>query len=100
MGDHRCQWRFPLIVVPCALVLAACFTSTVDYQRDAEGYITSTVAEKVGASFTQVECERPVDQNIGTRFECTALDDSNGTWVFDNEITAENEFSVTVFSRP
>jgi len=100
MSDHRGHWRTPLMVVSSVLGLAACFTSTVDYQRDAEAYIDGTVAEAVGASFVQVECERPIDQNVGTRFECTALDDSNGTWVFDNEITAENEFEVNVFSRP
>jgi hypothetical protein len=100
MRGHRAYWPSPLIVVFCAFGLTSCFDTTINYQRDAEAYIDDTVAEVLGVSFSQVECERPIDQNVGTRFECTALDTANGTWVFDNEIIAENEFEVNVFSRP
>ena len=100
MSGHRAHRICPLIVACGALALTSCFDTTTNYQRDAEAYIDDTVADVLGASFRQVECERPIDQNVGTRFECTALDDTNGTWVFDNEITADNEFEVNVFSRP
>lgn len=102
MNVHRARRHAPLLVVGVVGVVAVtgCLTTTTNYQRDAETYIEKTVSATVGATFSRVECERPTDQNIGTRFECTALDDTNGAWVFDNEITADNEFTVNVFSRP
>lgn len=100
MSGHRLHLVPPLFVVAGALLLSSCFDTTVNYQRDAESYIDKTVSGVVEATFVQVECERPIDQNVGTRFECSALDDANGTWVFDNEIIGDNEFQVNVFSRP
>lgn len=100
MTRHRVSSVVSLVVAASTLGLAGCFATTTDYQRDAEAYIADAVAEALDASFTQVECQRPVDQNVGTRFECTALDDANGTWVFENEITDDDAFEVNVFSRP
>ena len=55
---------------------------------------------RVGVEFESVECVEPESQDVGTRFECTALDTDGGTWVFDNEISAKNEFTVNVDRRP
>ncbi len=83
-----------------ALSLAGCFTSTADFASDAEAFIADTVAEQLEVDFVDVACDEPETQDVGTRFTCTATDASGGTWVFDNEITDDNEFTVNVDRRP
>ncbi len=86
----------------CATVtaLTGCFTSTADFRSDAETFITERVAPEVGAEFTRVNCDEPLDQQIGTRFACQAIDADAGVWEFDNVIDAEGEFTVNIAQRP
>ena len=83
-----------------SVVLAGCFTSTADFASDAESFIADTVAEQLEVEFIEVACDEPEAQDVGTRFTCTATDADGGTWVFDNVITDDNEFTVNVDRRP
>jgi hypothetical protein len=87
-------------VVVSAPALSGCFTTSADFRSDAEEYIETTVAEKLEVEFVSVECETPESRDVGTRFRCTATDSDDGNWVFDNEITEENQFTVNVDRRP
>ena len=87
-------------VVVSAPALGGCFTTSADFRSDAEEYIETTVADELEVEFVKVECEEPLSQDVGTRFSCAATDADEGAWVFDNEITAKNEFTVNVDRRP
>ena len=82
------------------VVLASCFTSTADFKSDAETFIVEQVLEQIGTTLTSVNCVAPVDQNIGTRFTCQAIDDSGAIWEFDNVIDGDGEFTVKISRRP
>ncbi len=96
--------RRPIQTVAGALVagiaLSACFTSTADFASDAEGFIMDDVAAELGVEFTSVECDEPENQGVGTRFECRATDAAGGEWVFDNEISDDDEFTINLDRRP
>lgn len=87
-------------VVVSAPALSACFTTSADFSADAEEYIETTVAATLEVEFVNVECETPESQDVGTRFECTATDSDDGAWVFDNEITEKNQFTVNIDRQP
>ncbi len=92
---------FQLACAACSTVfLASCFTSTADFKSDAETFIAEQVPPAVETTFTSVNCDAPVDQNVGTRFACQAIDDAGGIWEFDNVIDAEGEFTVNISRRP
>lgn len=82
------------------VVLASCFTSTADFKSDAETFIVEQVSAEIGTTLTSVICVAPIDQNIGTRFTCQAIDDSGAIWEFDNVIDADGEFTVNISRRP
>lgn len=92
--------RSVLLVGAATVVLGGCFTTTADFKRDAEAYIAADVADAVGATFESVTCQQPVDQDVGTRFTCSAIDDAGQVWEFDNEIDAPGEFTVNLSKRP
>lgn len=102
IGYRRAMRRvaFPVLIALAVTVPAGCFTTSADFADDAEEYIADTVAEELGVVFDSVDCTEPESQDVGTRFECTAVDADGGTWVFDNEITAKNEFTVNVDRSP
>ncbi|NND73595.1 MAG: hypothetical protein HKN44_01180 [Ilumatobacter sp.] len=83
----------------CTL-LAGCFTTSADFRRDAETFIRDSVAPELDTSFQSVSCTKPVNQDVGTRFACEALDAEGGVWEFDNVIDAPGEFTVNVSRRP
>jgi hypothetical protein len=92
---------FRLVGVVCSAVcLASCFTTTADFKSDAETFIAEQVPPAVETTFTSVNCDAPIDQNIGTRFACQAIDADGGVWEFDNVIDAEGEFTVNISRRP
>jgi hypothetical protein len=92
---------FRLVGVFCSAVcFASCFTSTSDFKSKAETVIVDQVGPEVETTFTSVNCEAPVDQKIGTRFTCQAIDGAAGVWEFDNVIDAEGEFTVNISRRP
>ena len=82
------------------IALTGCFTTTADFKKDAEAYITNSVAPEVDAAFQSVLCEQPLDQDVGTRFACSAIDADGGVWEFDNVIDAPGEFTINVARRP
>jgi hypothetical protein len=90
------------LIASCVSVIAltGCFTSAADFQKDAESYIQAAVAPEVGTTFDDVTCEQPLNQNVGTRFTCSAIDVDGGIWEFDNVIDEPNEFTVNVSRRP
>lgn len=82
------------------MILTGCFTTAADFRRDAEAFIREQVGPELDVTFQSVTCVDPVDQEVGTRFTCSALDDQGGVWEFDNLIDAPNEFTVTIADRP
>lgn len=82
------------------VLLTGCFTTSADFKNDAEDYIDSTVAEALEVDFTEVTCEDPGSQEVGTQFRCTATDTDGGQWEFLNTIDAENEYTVDLDRRP
>lgn len=89
-----------MLVVTGAVFLSSCFTTSADFKNDAEDFIDDEVAEELGVDFVDVECVEPQTQDVGTRFECVATNAAGDEWVFDNEITAENEFTVNIERAP
>jgi len=92
--------RLAVLALGTTVMLTGCFTTSADYQRDAEKYIDSDVADVVGAEFVSVACEEPRTQDVGEHFLCTAVDRDGGEWEFDVEITAKNEFTVNESRKP
>jgi hypothetical protein len=84
------------------LTLSGCFTTTADYRQKAETFIVEDegVAEELGVTLVSATCEEPADQEVGTTFACTAVDDSGGSWGFDVEIAASNRIALSVSEQP
>ncbi len=84
------------------VALAACFTTTADFQRDAENFITGdeTLSDALDTSFESATCAEPPNQNVGTTFACTGVDEQNRTWEFEVEIIGDNEYEVNVTRFP
>jgi hypothetical protein len=80
--------------------LSGCFTSAADFQDEAEQSIIDAVGPELGVTFTNVTCDPPIDQDVGTRFDCSALDQAGGVWEFDNVIDEPGEFTVNISRRP
>lgn len=88
------------VALAVTTMLSGCFTSTGDFKSKAEKSITDDVAAEVGVTFTDVNCDTPIDQNAGTRFACQAIDADGGIWEFDNVIDAKNSLVVNIARRP
>ena len=96
--------------IACSLTAAGCFTTSADYQRDAEEFIVGDedlqtalfpVSSSSGAKeFTSATCEDPESQAVGTTFVCTAVDDAGGDWEFEVEIQDSNGYAINVSRRP
>jgi hypothetical protein len=103
---------WPALVVIGSIALAGCFTTSADYQRDAEEFIIEdeSLSEALfptdpppasGATrFTSATCEDPESQDVGTTFICTAEDDAGGDWEFEVEIQDANAYDINVSRRP
>ncbi|RLE25202.1 MAG: hypothetical protein DRJ50_03375 [Actinobacteria bacterium] len=98
---HR-RALLPSIVVVAGIALSGCFTSTADFQNDAEKFILEDegLANAVDTTFTTAECEEPTDQNAGTTFMCDAVDQDGEQWVFEIVILESNEYEVNVSRFP
>jgi len=90
--------RFGLVVV-ALVVVTGCFTSTADFREEAETFIVDEVAID-DVSFLSAVCEEPAQQDPGTVFGCTAIDDQGATWTFDVTIEEDNRILVSVGDRP
>ena len=99
-----------LIVTAAALgsiALAGCFTTSADYQHDAENFILTDqgLADALGTdetplTFDSATCEKPDSQDPGTTFTCTAIDDNGADWQFSVEIKGESRYEVNVARDP
>jgi hypothetical protein len=85
-----------------ACALSGCFTTTADYQQKAEEFIVEDedVAATLGVTLVSATCEEPADQEVGTVFACTAVDDTGETWGFDVEIAESDRIELTVSDQP
>ena len=73
--------RLALLPV-AALSLAGCFTSTADFREEAETFIVEDpgIASALDVTLVSATCAEPADQDVGTTFACTAIDESGATW--------------------
>ena len=100
--------RLPVLLASPALLavgsvgLSGCFTTSSDYQRDAEEFIVGDedLRLELGTEFTSATCDDPQSQDVGTTFLCTAKDTDDGDWVFQIEIQESNTYGITVSRRP
>jgi hypothetical protein len=98
--------RLPLtslvLTIGCSLTVAGCFTTSADYQRDAEEFILGDedLTAALGVGFTSATCEDPESQAVGTTFICTAVDDAGDPWEFEVEIEDSNGYHINVSRRP
>ncbi|MGI9644486.1 MAG: hypothetical protein ACR2O6_04170 [Ilumatobacteraceae bacterium] len=94
--------RLPLVAACSALLLAGCFTTTADFKNDAENFILETeeLVDGLGTTFASATCQEPDNQDVGTTFPCTAIDDEGRSWEFEIEITGSNEYAVNVSRFP
>ena len=67
--------------ITCSIILAGCFTTSADYQRDAEKFILTDEDLRADCSrpdgtrlteFSSAVCEDPQSQDPGTTFTCNA----------------------------
>lgn len=92
-----------LATVCCTIALAGCFTTSADYQNDAEEFILTNddLAAAAGTDddplvFESATCEKPESQDAGTTFSCSAIDELARAWMFEVEIQAESTYVVNV----
>jgi hypothetical protein len=83
-----------------SVTLTGCFTSTADFKSDAETFIADQVAAELEVVLKSVNCDSPLDQDVGTSFACTAITEDGGVYEFDNVIDAPGEFTVNISRRP
>jgi hypothetical protein len=90
------------IALGAGLALSGCFTSTADFQNDAEKFILEDegLAEAVETTFATAECEEPVDQSPDTTFTCIAVDSEGEEWEFEIVILDSDEYEVNVSRFP
>ncbi len=102
--------RHGLIVTAFAcssIALGGCFTTSADYQHDAENFILTDpdLASALGTAdaplaFDSATCEKPVSQNVGTTFPCAAIDANGAVWEFSVKIKAESTYEVNIARDP
>lgn len=85
-----------------ALALSGCFTTAADYREEAEKFIVTNQEIVAGLEVTIVSatCDEPANQDVGTTFSCTAVDERGDTWGFDVTIGTSNQIKVSVSERP
>lgn len=77
--------------------LTACSPSEKNFKDEAEKFIESDeVTEQAGQEFSAAACDEPSSTEVGTVFSCTATGTDGVDYTFDVEITAENEFSLSL----
>lgn len=88
-------------IIAAAVVLGGCFTTAADYRAEAEAFIVEEVTiPDEDVTFAAASCDEPDDQRPGTRFACTATDQTGATWNFEVTIEEGNRFVVSVTDRP
>ncbi len=86
----------------CAFALSGCFTTTADFREEAEQFIVEDpgIAESLGVSMTSATCDEPRNQEAGTVFACTAIDENGGQWGFEVTIADSDSIELSVSERP
>jgi hypothetical protein len=99
--------RIVIVVAGTSLALGGCFTTSTDYQQDAEDFILTDddLATSLGTAedplgFDSATCEKPVNQDAGTAFPCTAIDENGAVWEFSAEIGDGGTYEVNVSRDP
>jgi len=93
-------------IVALPIGLSACFTTTADFQNDAETFIVENdelreaLLSEADARFVDATCAEPANQDEGTTFDCTATDSNGATWEFEIEITSSSEYEVNLSRAP
>ncbi len=83
------------LVASGGLVLGACsFSTGTSPSSSAEEAIASGLAEQAGMTFTDADCETPVDGDVGTGFTCTAANSDGATITFDAVIDPDDSIFV------
>lgn len=87
-----------------AVALGGCFTTTADFQQEAEDFIVQDqdIATVLETAFVSSTCTTPETRDVDEEFTCEAIDEMDRTWEFLATITGENSFRVEVVeaSRP
>lgn len=85
-----------------ALVLSGCFTTAADFREEAETFILQdeSVSDGLGVALVSATCAEPADQEVGTVFACTAIDENGDEWGFEVEIAESNGIELSVSERP
>jgi hypothetical protein len=102
----RCR-RVVATVAGTSIAVGGCFTTSTDYQHDAEDFILTDedLAAGLGTAddplvFDSATCESPVDRNEGTTFPCSAIDENGEVWEFTAEIGTGGTYQVIVARDP
>lgn len=86
----------PLITGAAVVGIAACSPDEQDFKKEAEKYIEGDDVEKeLGENVNDVECEEPVNKEVGTTYTCVGTGDSGTPYTFTVEITGDRELTVT-----
>jgi len=83
-----------------SVMFAGCFTSTADFKSDAESFIADKVAAELDVVFESVNCNSPLNQDVGTGFACTALTLDGGVYEFNSVIDEPGKFTINISRRP
>ncbi len=85
-----------------ALAVSGCFTTAADFRAEAETFILEdeSVADGLGVALVSATCDEPADQEVGTVFECTAIDANGDEWGFEVAIAESDSLDVSVSERP
>lgn len=80
------------------VALSGCFTTSADFQEEAESFIVDDpgIVDALGVAMVSATCEEPVDRDVGRTFSCSAVDVDGEDHAFQVEITGETSFEVTV----
>jgi hypothetical protein len=94
--------RWLALPTVAALSLAGCFTSTADYREKAETFIVEDpgIASALDVAMVSATCAEPTNQDVGTTFTCTAIDERGDAWGFAVEIAESNRINVSMSDRP
>ncbi len=83
------------LAVSVGLVLGACsFSTGTTPDRSAEKLIEGVLGEQAGMTFTEAACVAPADKEIGTTYDCTAVNADGAAVTFDAVIDPDDMIFV------
>lgn len=91
--NHRT--RLCGLAVSGAIALGACsFSTGKSPASSAEGVIEGVLGEQAGMTFTGADCEEPTGGDVGTSFECKAVNSDGAVVMFDAVIDPDDMIFV------